>query len=260
MPVPFRNRSTITNAQTTFSGSPRNQPTYTTQLSGARRHQFDTLAFPVPAGYPTVAPNEYVVHRVLSFERTFTAVNDTPPTATASNNYASKSVMNGSVIRNLQGKITVRNRSSIGGFVSVYRCALSFYDALIWDTVTPTTCPFTFDSTTVGPPDVRGVVAPKTVNSTRLAKANYNNLKTTQKYMEYLGDVVLGTEDTDSGQVEITIDGVPPKCVRSQTGMYYAYFLVNDGIKNGGESITFDSSLEVSFEEIPSDNRLPFVQ
>lgn len=253
-----RNRAFAT-GNNPFSPRLGNQKSYSTQLSGAKRHQFDALPTPVPAGYPAVAANEYVVHVLTTFARTFTGADDTPGTPTASNNYATSLVMNGSRIQNMQAKLTIRNRTNIGGFISLYRVALSFYDALLFNSIISTSCPVTFDSTTTGPPNHQGTVLPKAVSTTLILRANYNNYKTVQKYMEYLGDILLGTEDTDSGQVEIQLNGQPPQCVRSQTGMFYAYFLVNDTTKNGGESLTFDSTIGVSFEEVPSDNRLPYV-
>lgn len=244
----------------TFTPRPSMQPNYGSLESGLRRHEFQAPAFPVPAGFPALAPGEYFGHILAGFRRTFSgATSDVPPTATASNNFQSTRVMNGSRIENFRAKITIKNRSNIGGWLGVYRVALSFYDALIWDTLISTSCPVTFDSTGVGPPDTRGRVDTKAVSTTLITKNNWRNYKTVQHYMEYLGDIQLTPEDSDKGLVEIEITDIPPKCRRSNTGMFYAYFFHNSSDMNGAETLQITSSVDVSFDEIPAEDRLPYV-
>lgn len=251
--------------QSTFSTSarssrgPGSQRQIVSQQSNSKRHELATPAFPAPVGFPALAPGEYFGHILARFTRTFTAANDTPDTPTASNNYQTASTMNQSALKNFKAKISIKNRTNIGGFLGVYRVALSFWDAEIWNTKYPASCPVTFDSTTVGPPDIRGVVSAKAVTATLITKNNYNNFKGVQHYMEYLGDIQLPPEDGgNGGLVEINLEGLPPKCRRSNEGMFYAYFFHNDSDQNGAETLQIDSQVNISFNEIPSDNRIPF--
>lgn len=242
-----------------FVNRPTKQSNYVPLQSGGRRHEFSTAAFPAPAAFPALAAGEYFGHILCAFERTFGSGDDEEPTATASNNYQTPRVMNGSKIQNFQAKISIKNRSNIGGFLGVYRIALSFYDALVWNTLISGSCPVTMDTTTTAP-DERGKVSTKTVTTTLVTKNNWNNYKTVQHYMEYLGDIQIPTEDAgNSGLVEIMVNDIPPKCRRSNTGMFYMYLFHNDSDQNGAETLQINSVADISFDEIPSDQRLPWV-
>ena len=112
---------------------------YVQQSSGSRRHQF-TADFTGPAGSTdatSLAANEYGIFDLARFQRTFdiSVTADTEPTATASNNYQTSAVMNGSKIIRYQAKVRIENTGTSTNYYDVYTMALSFYDALIWDTV-----------------------------------------------------------------------------------------------------------------------------
>jgi len=86
------------------------------------------------------------------------------------------------------------------------------------------------------------------------------NYKFLQHYIKKRGTVFVTNEDGgNGGEVTININRVPPKCRRSQTGMYWGLFFHNNSDKNGSETLNLDATIEESFEEIPSDNRLPYI-
>ncbi len=91
----------------------RAQKNYVSQQSGAKRHQYQSLPVNSPLA---LAAGEYFVHRLARFVRGTTAApDDTPPSPTASNNYQTPSVMNGSKIVNYNTKISIKNRGAVGG-------------------------------------------------------------------------------------------------------------------------------------------------
>lgn len=261
--MPYRRPGRNTSSFKTSARSaraPGTQRMNTTQLSNSRRHEMSVGAFPVPGSFPALAAGEYFGHILCRFVRTFSgSLDDTPPTATASNNFQSASVMNQSKITNFRAKISIKNRSNIGGFLGVYRVALSFWDAHIWNNKYTAECPVSMDTTTTGPPDLRGTVSAKAMSATLILKNNWNNFKGVQHYMEYLGDIQVPPEDGgNGGLIEIQLNGLPPKCRRSNEGMFYAYFFSNDSDQNGAETMQIDSTVDISFMETPSDNRIPF--
>lgn len=247
--------------QSTQSGSRAvsAQPSYVTQQSGTKRHQVQSVGSPAPIA---LLAGEYFKFQLLRFARSAAGgTDDVPPSATASNNYQSTVVFNGSKIRNYNSTIRIKNRGAIGGYLDVYECALSFFDVLVWDTIQTSTCPFTFDSTTVGPADLRGAVAFKTMTSTLIVKNTIHNFKFVQHYIKARGTIFVTNEDGgNGGEVTINVNRVPAKCRRSQTGMMWALFFHNDSDANGAETLALDATMDTSFEEIPSDNRLPFLE
>lgn len=229
------------------------------QLSNAKRHEYQATPDIVVVGYPALAAGEYFGFTLARFRRTFSgATDDTVDTPTQSNNYQTPDVMNQSSISNHQAKFTIRNRSGIGGTLSVYRVALSFWDAHTWNTKHPSFCPVTFDSTGTAP-DTRGTVSAKAVTTTIITRNAYNGFKGVQHYLDYLGEIEVPSEDAgNGGMVTLDVDGIPPKCKRANEGMFYAYFFHNDADKNGNETLQLDATVDVSFDETPTDNRIPW--
>lgn len=233
---------------------PRN---YIGTQSAGRRHDYTSIATGTPT---TLAPGNYFIHELLKFKRTFSgSVDDTPPSATASNNFQSQSVFNGSKVVNFGAKIKVQNKSNDPVFLDIYEVALSFYDAFIWNAFTATSCPVTFDSTGISP-DTRGEVSAKAITATLIAENTIKNFKFLQHYIKKVGTLSLGAEDSATNNAELTVSRVPPKCRRSQTGMYWAYFIHNDSAKNNAATLNIQTHLENSFREIPSEDRLPFIE
>lgn len=250
----LRVQNTLASATRTKSG----QRSYVSQQSGSKRHQYQAVS----AGTPqTLTAGLYFFFSLLQFKRSAAGgVDDVPPSATASNNYQTASVFNGSKIINYNASIKLKNRGAIGGYLDVYEVACSFYDVLIWNTIFPTACPFTFDSTTVGPADLRGELGAKAITNTLVVKNTIKNYKFLQHYIKPIGTVFVTNEDGgNGGDVTINVNRVPPKCRRSQTGMLWALIFHNDADSNGNETLNLDATLDASFEEIPSENRLPYI-
>lgn len=245
------------------SGGPsqRGLKSYVSQQSGSRRHQYTSALSTVN----TIAAGSYGVVNLLRFQRTFDSAtgDDIPPTATASNNYQSPDVFNGSRISNYSAKLQIKNTSSSKAFtLDVFEVSLSFYDALVWNTVLTSNCPVQFDTTapTDPPYDLRGRVTTKTPAIGLVSNNAFNNFKIIQHYMKYRGPITLGASDgSPTPQVEININRVPRKNRRSNMGNYWGLIILNDSDKNGAGIFSGEATLTASFDELPSDNRLPYV-
>lgn len=250
-------RSQLSVQSSASSGSRRqsSQRSYVSQQSGGRRHQFQSLSNGTPLTLTTGLYFQFILAR---FRRSFDSGADTPPTATASNNFQSADVFNGSKITNYNAVIRIKNRGAVGGYLDVYEVALSFFDVLIWNTIQPTACPFTIDTSTS---NLEGIVAPKAITNTLVVANTIKNFKFVAHYMKHRGTVFVTNEDGgNGGEVTININKVPAKCRRSQTGMFWGLIFHNDSDKNGSETLILDATINASFEEIPSDNRLPFLE
>lgn len=261
--MPYRRpgrRSSISVNPTSRSayGANRGQKSYVSQQSGSERHEFQQLSTGTPL---TLTAGLYFFFTLLRFVRSASGgTNDVPLSPTASNNFQTPNVFNGGKIINYNGKISIKNRGAVSGYLDVYQVNVSFYDVLVWNTLFPTGCPFTIDTTTTGPADLRGRVDGKTITSTLIVKNNIKNFKFLQHYIKPMGSVFVSNEDGgNGGEVTININRVPPKCRRSQTGMLWAIMFHNDSDKNGSETLVLDATLDTSFEVIPTDNRLPFI-
>jgi len=255
----FNRKSTVfASRNTPTSSMGRRQRNYVSQQTGAKRHQFQATAQGTPN---TLTAGLYFYFTLAKFKRSLPGgTDDVPLNPTASNNYQSASVFNGGKIYNFDATIKIKNRGAIGGYLDIYQVAASFYDVLVWNTLLPSGCPLTFDSSTVGPADLRGEVTPKSITSTLIIKNTIKNYKFLQHYIQPVGTVFVTNEDGgNGGEVSIRINRIPPKCRRSQTGMYWGLFFHNDSDSNGSETLTLDATIDESFEEIPSDNRLPFI-
>lgn len=262
----YRNRGSRFPGGNRTALSPRSNPfrsgrSYASEQSGLRRHQFIAAPSAPAAGIGIVAANEYLVFNIARFTRTFDAgvTDDVNPTATASNNFQSPNVMNGSKIINLNAKLKIQNTSASNSAVwDVYEVALSFYDGLIWTTLLDASCPFTFQNAG-GAGDTDGQVRVKAIISSLLVTNTVKNFKFLQHYLKNRGSITLTPTDGGAPNAEINLRRFPEKVRRSQTGMMYAIILHNDSGKNDAQTLNSDASLEVSFDEIPSENRLPFI-
>ncbi len=230
---------------------------YATGGTGTVRHQFNKVAGGVPGVLP---PSLYFYHELVKFYRSAGPGDDEPLTPANSNNSAGGAVFNGSRISNYKSTIRVKNLGAIPAYLDVYELQLSFFDALLFNTIQTASCPITFDSTTVGPPDVRGAVAPKAPSATLIVDNTVKDFKFIQHYMKKKGTIFVPATDGANSEVTINIDRVPAKCRRSQTGMFWGLFFVNEANKNAGNTLALGSTQETSFDEIPSSNRLPYLQ
>jgi len=233
-------------------------PNYDAYESGIWRHNYTTQN-PTTGASP-LAANEYLAFTIARFKRTFApgVTNDLPPTPTNSNNYQSESVFNGSYIKDLNCVIKLANTGGAPVYLDIYEVCLSWFDALIWNTVYPANCPVIM-TTAGGAGDDRGTVVFKTMLSTYVTDNVLKSYKGIQHYMKKVGTITLGSTDSGSETAEIILNQFPDKVRRSQTGMFYGYIIHNNSDANNGNSITMRYSIDNSFTEIPSTNRLPYL-
>lgn len=234
---------------------PHSGSNYSAPESGTRRHELTTT---VNLGVPNVLVTDgYFVFDLLKFKRTFNpAIADTPPTADASNNFQTVTVFNGSRVENYKANISLKNNStSVPSCLDVYEVCLSYYDAFIWNSIFPTACPVTFSQVA----NLEGEVDLKAMVTSLVATNQIKNFKFLQHYIQYRGQIDFEAIGGNTS-VQIDINRVPPKCARSQTGMYWGLFFKNNPSKNASQSINITAAKEFSFDEIPSDRRLPFIE
>lgn len=228
-----------------------------------RRHQFlDAVPTVEPAtstALNNIGPNEYWIQRCFRMRRTFDATNpDVEPTPTASNNFNSSSVMNGSTIDDFDMLMRFKNTSAtVSPTIDVFKICLSFYDAYIWNGLAPSNCPLTF-TTSTGPPDNTGMVTEKTPTSSIISQTVIDNFKFHQHYLQKVAEITIGNTDTDNVS-EFRVRGVPAKVKRMQTGAYYAYLFYNSSNKNAGSTFNLEYSCQYNFTETPSGIRPPYV-
>lgn len=223
-----------------------------------RRHEFNSTHHT-----GDLAADAYIHIDMVRFKRSYHASTaDVLPTPTSGNNYQSSSVMNGSRIRNFQKKIIIQNanETSTEGtaksfFLDVYEIVGSFWDMYIWedfDHATPQTALIDFEQSSSSV--TAGEVTFKTTHETLTAN-NVKNSKFTQRYLKLIGRVRV-----DAGKPAVlNINRLPPKCRRSNSGMFYGLVLHNNSQINGAEHVDLDVGSETYFEEEPNDVRLPFV-
>ena len=227
---------------------------YKSDQTGIRRHQ---VINPLGA-LATINLGDYQETILARFNRSFGAGSDDEPTATASNNFQSVSVMNGSAIRKFTAKIKLSNNASSNGvYIDVYELTYSFGESLYQDEVYGAFCPVEFTGT-AGGVDERGNVNFKAPHIT-WTENNYKNFKGLQRHIKFLGTMFISSEDGGTPAAEFMIQGLPAKCRRSQTGMFYGLILHYSSTKNNAATANIDASIEINFEEIPANNRLPFL-
>lgn len=248
-------RPGVQSSLSNVSRTNRHQPSYVKAQSGAKRHQWIRTELD-----GALIANLYFIAELLTFARSAAGGTDDVPLApTSGSNFQSQDVFNGGKIVNFQATIRIKNKAGIGGYLDVYEVATSFFDVHLWNAFATASCPVTFDSTTVGPADLRGRITLKTATTTLIQDNAINNSKFIQHYIRKVGTIFIASEEANGSEVTINLNRVPPKCRRSQTGMFWGLFFVNPSVKNGGESLTLSASIDESFDEIPTDNRLPFL-
>lgn len=257
--MPTQRKSGIySDRNTTLVQADRSIRDYTKQDSGARRHQFTSGGL---NGFLVMASGAYGICDLLKFRRTFSGTtDDVPPTATLSNDFQTVEVMNGSRIGRYKAVINIENSDNTKGtYLDVYEVAVSFWDVFLWDLLYPAGCPFTFDNTSVGPPDLRGAVAPKAITGTLVVENTIKGFKFLQHYIKKRGTIYVGALGQENNKAQVIITRVPPKVKRSQTGMYWGLIFHNNSDKNGALGANFVATCEYDFVETPSTNRLPYL-
>ena len=106
--MPYRRnmpRSRAGNALALFNTG-RSGNNFKKEGSGIRRHNQN---FNIASGNTAIDSGEWLSVNGALMRRSFTASEDTEPTPTASNNYATSQVMNGSNIYNFSSTIKIQN-------------------------------------------------------------------------------------------------------------------------------------------------------
>lgn len=229
---------------------------YGSGQTAIRRHEYTSAIL----GTGAIATGFYQIVPLLKFKRTFSGVtDDVPPTPTSGFNFQTPEVFNGSKVENFQAVVHISNLNRVAsGYLTVYESALSFWDAFIWDNIYLTQCPVTFDNVGVAP-DTRGEIAYKTPTATLITSNLNKSNKFLQRYIRQVGQIFIPTADAFSGSVDLKVSKLPPKVRRSQTGMNYTLYLHNDSVVNNSAAVQADTSLENSFDEVPSDVRMPYI-
>ena len=125
MPSPRKSSIFSTNRQSTSAQGLTYQKNYASQQSGTKRHQFQWAS----ADFASITAGKYAPITLLKFVRNDGVTDDTPPSATASNNYQSNEVMNGSKVVNFRTKIDMKSLSSTKAFsIDVYEITCSFWE------------------------------------------------------------------------------------------------------------------------------------
>lgn len=212
------------------------------------RHQVQGVV----SEFASMTAGLYAPLQLLAFRRN----NGSPLSPTASNNYQTSQVYNGGYIKNFKCDIYAKSLSSTVTFkIDVYAVALSFYDALVWDTVITTSCPVSF-SVAAG---FEGDVSAKTPSATLIAPNSINNYKFVQHYIKKIGSMILSPTDGGETTATMQITNVPPKCRRANLGMFYGLFFHNNSDTNAAATFTGTMEYQLSFDEIPSENVMPYL-
>lgn len=225
---------------------------------GIMRHDYTSAVL----GSGTLAANNYWPIPLCEFTRTFDVgggIDDKPPTPTAGNNFQTPEVFNGSRIENFEATIHIQSKSNTTScLLTVYEMAVSFFDAYLLQNIYPTQCPVAFTSS-IGTEDHRGEVRIITPTATLISTNLNKSIKFIQHYIKPVGKIFVPFANAMAGSVDIKINKLPAKCRRANSGMFYGLFLHNDTTDNNGTTLTATCDVEVKFDEIPAEFRLPYL-
>lgn len=220
--------------------------------SAIRRHVF-TKSTP---DIGTVSPFVSLFHfgfTLARFRRSFGAGTDDEPTPTGSigYNFQTADVMNNSKIKNFNANIRLTNVNANPVVLTAYEVVTSFFDAHDQDTI-DTGSPISQQIVT---PASRGEVNWKTPTANMFGENVVNLSKFRQRIFRKIGDITIGGTGTAQPQVVLNITRIPPKIRRMNAGAFWGIAFANDASKNSYGDFTLNTSLDVSFDEIPSANR-----
>lgn len=210
-----------------------------------RRHDYNA------EGAATLALDSYFAVNLLRFERAAL-------TPTASNNYQTPSVENGSAISDFRASIKIKTEAALPVLIDVYEIQTSFFDVLTWNTVQPTNCPVTFSVVALA----EGEIDQKAMVSTLIDSNAIANFRFVQHYIKHKGTLEFGTSASDQNVQELIMDSIPPKCVRSNLGMSWTLYFKFATLKNNAAlTFPYKFALENSFIEqaIPTGDQLPYL-
>lgn len=177
---------------------------------------------------------KYALMPLAYFRRTFgSPTADVPPTPiNYTNNYATPACFNGSRLDKFQGKITLKNESANQLYLDVCMIAVSFYDALVWNTVWAAASPINFVNT-LGAVD-GGHITQKAIGLGFMDMTTIRDSTFIKRFVTYMGTITVPAVNA-GGIAEININQIPAKCRRVNQGMYWGLAFCNDGLKNNGD-------------------------
>lgn len=216
---------------------------YNTKSSSVLRHEWTATVTQV------LALGDYAAVNLLRMVRPATV-------ATASNNFQTPAVNNGSRVEDFMAKIQIKNNSAAAVILDVYEICLSFFDAAIWNLIQTTACPVTQDTTAASAN--AGEVTYKPMVSTLVLPNSIANYQFVNHFIKHKGQLEFGASGADNSVQEIIIDAVPPKVKRANCGMFWGIVLKLDSDKNNS-AMTMLYNKQQKFMEIPNDNALPFL-
>lgn len=255
--MPYYNHNRNTRRVRPNSSLP-GQPNFSYRGTGTRRHEWASSI----ANTSSLAVGDYFLSQHVRFVRTFGSGSppaaDVEPTPTVGNNFQTPSVMNGSKIVNFRKRIKIKNNQTTTVSTStqktvtlqVYEMAFSFWDAYLFDQwgtnagLPDDIVDFLSSTNEEGEVPVNNTHPTLTINLIK-------NSRFLQRYLRHVGQIVMAPGE----EVELLLNRVPPKCRRSNFGMFWAHLFLNDSTLNAGEAIAITANEETSFEEIPSDER-----
>ena len=108
--------------------------------TGIRRHNFQAN---IASGNMAIDSGNWLGINGVLFKRTFDTGPDDDPVPTASNNYDTPNVMNGSNVYNFQSSIKIQNEGAQPHYFNIYQVSLSFGDTEYTRSVYTTKFPYT---------------------------------------------------------------------------------------------------------------------
>lgn len=256
----FRRKSAVysSNQASSFPNK-ANAKDYSRNGYGIFRHDYTSAI----VGSGSIAANSYLPVPLVEFTRTFDSgggIDDKPPTPTAGNNFQTPEVFNGSRIENFEAVIHLRNSgtATTGFWLTVYQMAVSFFDAYLLENIYPTQCPVTFTDA-IGTEDHRGEVRIITPTATLISTNLNKSIKFLQHYIRPIGKIYVPAQGSNDSGVDLVINKLPMKCRRANSGMFFGVFLHNDTTDNNAGTASVFADVEVKFDEIPSEFRLPYL-
>lgn len=223
---------------------------YVSEQSGTKRHEFIGK---IPQ-LEQITLGDYAELTLLRFRRSFGAGADDVDTPTASNNYQTPDLMNGSKAVDYSCDVKIASTNKNSTYLDVYSIVTSFGDMEYANVIYPNEYPVEMLSDAA---NNSGTTRFKSPHPT-WTENTFKNFKGIQRTIHQLGTLYLSSEDGGSTGAQFKIQGLPPKVRRANSGMMYALMFHYSFDKNSDMTATFDPTAEIKFKEIPTENRIPF--
>lgn len=228
------------------------------------RHQ-NVRAAPNTGSANALTTNNYFASNMLSTVMSFNATTpDTPPIDEptfnpVSNVILGSNIFNGSRVEDgsYSKIIRLKNNDAVTRYLDLYQVTLSFLETTDWVTIMGAgQVPIGQQITGIN----AGDIVADAPTSGVIDAVNYKNFLTHQHYMQKIGTIELGAAASGENTVTLEYTDVPAKCKYGNYGMVWRLFFHNDFNKNGVTTLNISYNDELSFNEIPSDYRIPFIR